>query len=205
MKLIQTLLILLSTTFFISCGENTTSSPIADIAAITLDDTNISIHSTDLRKALTATVTYTDGTTANATADLTWSSSDSSTLLTAVGAVLAAKNGGDANLTIEYANTFDDMQNVHVKELISIEYSDVNVSDVGTAQTIYIGGTFENKEKNVSLQTNIRYISDANSTITDVNATQFTLTVDYNTSSILIRAVLFENTANPQYIDTPFN
>jgi len=198
MKLIQTLLLLLSTTFFISCGDNTTSSPIADVVSISLDDTNISIHSTDLQKALTATVTYTDGTTANATADLTWSSPESSTLLTAVGAVLAAKNGGDANLTIEYANTFNDTQNVHIKKLISIEHSDINISDVGTAQTVYLGGTFENNETNVSLQTNIRYISDANSTITDVNATQFTITVDYITSSILIQAVLFENTDNQQ-------
>jgi len=205
MKLIQTLLILLSLTFFISCGENTTSSPIADVASISIDDTNISIHSTDLQKALTATVTYTDGTTANATADLAWSSSDNGVLLTAVGAVLAAKNGGDANLTIEYANTFDDRQNVHIKELISIEYSDVNISDIGTAQTIYLGGTFENNETNVSLQANIRYYSDANSTITDVNATQLTLTVDYNTSSILIRAVLFETTDNEQDFNTTFN
>ena len=204
MKLIQTLLILLSTTFFISCGDNTTSSPIADVASISLDDTNISIHSTDLQKALTATATYTDGTTANATADLTWSSSDSSTLSTAVGAVLAAKNGGDANLTIEYANTFNDTQNVHIKKLISIEYSDVNISDIGTAQTIYLSGTFENNETNVSIEANTRYYSDENSTITDVNATQFTLTVDYNTSSILIRAVLFEATENEQEFNTTF-
>jgi len=204
MKLIQTLLILLSTTFFISCGDNTTSSPIADVASISLDDTNISIHSTDLQKALTATATYTDGTTANATADLTWSSSESSTLLTAVGAILAAKNGGDANLTIGYADTFYDSTSVHVKKLESIQYSDVNVSDVGTAQTIYLSGTFENNETNVSLESNIVYYSDENSTITDVNATQLTLTVDYNTSSILIRAVLFDFTDNQQDFNTTF-
>jgi len=198
MKLIQILLILFSTTFFISCGDSTTSSPIADVASISLDDTNISIHSTDLQKALTATATYTDGTTANATADLTWNSSENSTLLTAVGSVFSARNGGDANLTIEYANTFYDTQNVHIKKLISIEHSDINISDIGTAQTVYLGGTFENNETNVSLQTNIRYVSDANSTITDVNATQFTLTVDYNSSSILIQVILFENTDNQQ-------
>jgi len=205
MKLIQTLFLLLSTTFFISCGDNTTTSPIADVASISLDDSNISIHSTDLQKTLTATATYTDGTTANSTADLTWSSSDNSILLTSVGSVLAAKNGGDVNLTIEYANIFDDIQSVHVKKLISIEYSDVNISDIGTAQTIYIGGTFENNETNVSLQANIKYYSDANSTITNVNATQFTLTVDYNTTSILIRAVLFETTDNEQDFNTTFN
>jgi len=204
MKLIQTLFLLLSTTFFISCGDNTTSSPIADIVSISLDDKNISIHSTDLQKALTATAIYTNGTTANATADLTWSSSDTSTLLTAVGAVLASNNGGDANLTIGYANTFYDTTSVHIKKLESIQYSDVNVSAIGIPQTIYLSGTFENNETNVSLEANILYDSDENTTITDVNATQFTLTVDYNTSSVLIRAILFYSTENEQEINATF-
>lgn len=204
MQYIKTLLILLSTTFFISCGENTTTAPIADVVSISLDDSNISIYSTQLAKPLTATVSYSDGTTANATANLTWSSSDSSIFTTTVGSVLASNNGGDANLTASYADIFYDSTSVHVKELLSIEYSDINVSDVGTAQTVYISGTFENNETNVTLETNIAYYGDENTTITDINATQFTLTVDYNTSSIEIRAVLFEYTDNAQDFNTTF-
>ncbi|MDF1876554.1 hypothetical protein JHD47_01820 [Sulfurimonas sp. SAG-AH-194-L11] len=204
MQYIKTLLILLSTTFFISCGENTTTAPIADVVSISLDDSNISIYSTQLAKPLTATVTYADATTADATANLLWSSSDSTIFQATVGSVLATKNGGDANLTASYADTFYDSTTVHVKELLSIQYSDVNVSDVGTAQIIYISGTFENNETNVTLETNIAYYSDENATITDINATQFTLTVDVNTSSIAIRAVLFENTDNTQDFNTTF-
>lgn len=205
MKFIQTPLLLLLSTFIISCGDNTTTSPIADVASISLDDKNITIYSTDLEKTLTATATYTDGSKTDATADLAWSSSDSTILGTVVGKILAQKNGGDANLSIDYADTFEDYTSVHIKELISIQYSDVNVSDVGTPQIVYLSGTFENNETNVSLPANITYYSDVNSTITDVNATQLTLTVDYNATSVLLRATLFTNTANTVDFNTTFN
>lgn len=205
MKFIQTPLLLLLSTFIISCGDNTTTSPIADVASISLDDKNITIYSTDLEKTLTATATYTDGSKTDATADLAWSSSDSTILGTVVGKILAQKNGGDANLSIDYADTFEDYTSVHIKELISIQYSDVNVSDVGTPQIVYLSGTFENNETNVSLPANITYYSDVNSTITDVNATQLTLTVDYNATSVLLRATLFTNTANSVDFNTTFN
>lgn len=205
MKFIQTPLLLLLSTFIISCGDNTTTSPIADVASISLDDKNITIYSTDLEKILTATATYTDGSKTDATADLAWSSSDSTILGTVVGKILAQKNGGDANLSIDYADTFEDYTSVHIKELISIQYSDVNISDVGTPQIVYLSGTFENNETNVSLPANITYYSDVNSTITDVNATQLTLTVDYNATSVLLRATLFTNTANTVDFNTTFN
>lgn len=205
MKFIQTPLLLLLSTFIISCGDNTTTSPIADVASISLDDKNITIYSTDLEKTLTATATYTDGSKTDATADLAWSSSDSTILGTVVGKILAQKNGGDANLSIDYADTFEDYTSVHIKELISIQYSDVNISDIGTPQIVYLSGTFENNETNVSLPANITYYSDVNSTITDVNATQLTLTVDYNATSVLLRATLFTNTANTVDFNTTFN
>lgn len=203
MKFIQTPLLLLLSTFFISCGENTTSSPIVDVSSISLDETNIIIYSTGLTKTLTATVTYTDGTQANATEDLVWSSSDDS-LSTSVGTIIAAKNGGDSDLNIAYASTFEDNTTVHIKELISVEYSDINVSNVGNPQIIYVSGTFENNETGVIMPANISYYSDENSTISDINATQLTLTVDENTTSILINAILFEDTDNSQDFNKTF-
>lgn len=205
MRHIKALLILLSTIFIISCGENTTTSPIPDIVSLSLDNSNISIYSTAREKPLSATVTYTDATTANVTANIMWVSSDDSVLLTSVSSILPAKNGGDANITISYQDKFHDSRSVHVKKLISIEYSDINISDIGTAQTIYVSGTFENNETNVSLNHNIKYYSDTNATIVDVNATQFILTVDNNTSSIVVRAVLFETTDHSQDFNTTFN
>ncbi|MEA1982128.1 MAG: hypothetical protein U9N39_01185, partial [Campylobacterota bacterium] len=202
MNFLQTSFTLFLSLAFISCGESTTESPIADVSSISIDDTNISIYSTDSQTPVTGTVTYTDGSTANATADLAWSSSDTSTLLTSVGNILAAKNGGDANLTIDYASTFSDMQSVHIHKLLDINvsnYSDVNISDTGTPQTIYFTGSFDNNETNITLETNIKWISDENSTISEVNSTQLTFSVDNNdTKSILLRAFIFVDTANSE-------
>lgn len=190
---------LLATLFFASCGENTSTSPIADVTSISIDDTNLSIYSTSSALAVTATATYSDGTTANATADLAWSSSDTSLLVASVGNIQALSNGGDANLTIDYADTFSDTQNVHIKELIDINISnlnDINISDIGTPQKVYFSGTFENNETNITLANNITWYSDENATISDVNGSELTLTVDYNTSSVLLRAILFTGTTN---------
>ncbi len=208
MKFIQIPLTVLLSTLFISCGENTTSSPIADIASISIDKRKIVIYSTDLEKKLTATATYTDGTTANATADLAWSSSDYSTLLTAVGSILAAKNGGDANLTIDYADTFSDFTSVHINKLISIEYGDVNISKNGEPQVVAYSGTFEapdGNKTNISLLTNLTYYPDTNTTLNDINSTHITFTINNNPSSIFLRAILFTNTENSQDFNTTFN
>ncbi|MDQ7067589.1 MAG: hypothetical protein Q9M40_06280 [Sulfurimonas sp.] len=204
MKFIKASLLSFLSLFFISCGENTSSSPITYISSISLNENNITIYSTQLAKPLSATVTYQDGSRANATADVAWSSSDSSILFASTGSIIAANNGGDVNLSISYTDSFNDFTNVHIKKLISIEYSDVNISDIGTAQIVYISGTFENNETNVSLAANITYTSDENTTISDVNATQLTLTIDNNTSSILLRATLFIDTNNAQDFNTTF-
>lgn len=198
MKLLQTLPILLSTMFFISCGETTTTSPIVDVTSIAIDDTNIEIYATQSEKSLTATATYSDGSTANATADLAWNSSDTSTLLTAVGKIIAAKNGGDANLSINYADTFSDMQGVHIKELLDVNVSDVNITLVGEPQIVYFSGIYKNGDTNESipLEANVLWYTDTNATISDVNSTQLTLTVNYDVTSLLLRSVLFANTDN---------
>lgn len=208
MKFIQTPLLLLLSTLFISCGDNTTTSPIADVASISLDEKNITIYSTDLEKTLTATATYTDGSTTNATADLAWSSSDSTILGSAVGKILAQKNGGDANLTIDYADTFEDTTSVHINKLLSIQYGDVNISNNGNPQIVSLSGTFQTvdgNETNVSIPANLTYYPDTNTTISDVNATHITLTINNNPSSIFLRTTLFTLTDNAEDFNTTFN
>ncbi len=205
MKFIQTLLILLSTTFFASCGDTTLTSPLTEIESLSLDDSNISIRSTDSQKVLTFTVLYKDGTTATSSSGVTWKTSDEYVFVPYIGSIIATNNGGDANLTISDSSIFQDTSPVHVKKLISIEYSDINISDIGVAQTVYMSGTFEDNETNVTLESNIAYYSDENSTITDVNETQFTITIDNETPSIQIQAILFENTDNSQEFNTTFN
>jgi hypothetical protein len=206
MKLIKILFILLSTIFFASCGDDTTlTSPLTEIKSLSLDDSNISIRSTDSQKALTFTVVYQDGTTVTSSSGVTWRTSDEYVFVPYIGSIIATNNGGDANLTINDTDKFQDTSPVHVKKLISIEYSDINISDIGVAQTVYMSGTFEDNETNVTLESNIAYYSDENSTITDINETQFTITIDNETPSIQIKAILFENTDNSQEFNTTFN
>lgn len=196
---------LLMSTFFISCGDNTSTSPIADVDAIKLSDSNISIYSTQNVLSLTSSAFYTDGTSSDVTQDTAWSSSDTDVFLATNGSILASTNGGDAKLNIDYASTFSDSATVHVKALKSINYSDINISDSSNAQTIYVTGNFENNETNVTMQTNILWSTDTNATISDSNASQITLTVDANVTSFVLTGTLFSGTTNAVDFNKTFN
>ena len=188
----------LLTTFFISCGDNTESSPLVEITSININQSNISLYSTDINIPLTAHATYTDATLRDVSSKVSWTSSDIYKLVTTLSkdAILITPtiNGSDLNITIDYKETFTDTQNIHIKELISLNYSDINISDVGTPQTIYITGNFENNETNVSLLGNLFWTVDTNATITETNSSQITLTIDQNTSSVLLSGRLFPDT-----------
>ena len=205
MKYLKKFSLLSLATIFVACGDNTTTSPLTDIDSISINETNISIYATQLAKDLNATVLYEDNTSANGGADMAWSSSDTDILNVANSLIVAAKNGGDANFTIDYASTFSDTREVHIKELLSINYSsDFNISDIGTPQTIYVSGNFENNETNITMYNNILWSVDSNATITELNASQITLTVDYNVSSITLSATLFNTTENAQDFNKTF-
>ncbi|SFV55878.1 hypothetical protein MNB_SM-4-258 [hydrothermal vent metagenome] len=195
MQYLKNLSFICLSTFIISCGDNTTLSPLKDVTSINLDDTNISIYATQAAKTLTATVTYNDGTTADASIDFSWESLDSSIFNASTASIVATSNGGDANLSIDYQSTFNDYTSVHVKKLLTINYSDLNISDIGNPQIIYVSGNYENNESNISMENNILWTVDSNATLTDVNASQMTITVDYNVTSILLKASLFYNTS----------
>jgi len=188
----------LLTTFFISCGDNTESTPLVDVTSISINQSNISLYATDIAIPLTAYATYNDTTLRDVSSKVSWTSSDIyklvTTLSTDAALVTPTTNGGDLNITIDYKETFTDTKNIHIKELISLNYSDINISDVGTPQTIYITGNFENNETNVSLLGNLYWTVDTNATITETNSSQITLTIDQNTSSILLSGRLFPDT-----------
>lgn len=204
MQYLKNLSFICLSTIIISCGDNTTLSPLKDVTSISLDDTNISIYATQAAKTLTATVTYDDGTTADASIDLLWESLDSSIFYASTASVVATSNGGDANLSIDYQSTFNDYTSVHVKKLLTINYSDLNISDIGNPQIIYVSGNYENNESNITMENNILWTVDSNATLTDVNASQMTITVDYNVTSILLKASLFYNTSYVQDFNKTF-
>ncbi len=195
MKFYKNLPSLLLLSFLISCGDNTTTSPIKDITSIAINESNISVYATG-SKVLTSTVYYNDGSTKNGSADMVWDNNGSSVIGTTTALIYPVMNGGDANVTIDYSSKFGDSKLVHVKKLISINYSDLNISDIGTPQVIYFNGNFENNETNVTMQRNLTWSVDSNATINEVNTSQLTLTVDYNVTSIKLTTTLFEYTEN---------
>ncbi len=204
MKFTKTLTSLALLTLLISCGENTTTSPLKDITAISLDETNVSIYATG-EASLHSTVHYDDGSTADGSADMAWGSDDSSIIATRSALVYATANGGDANVTIDYASKYSDSAPVHVIKLLSINFSDLNISDVGNPQIISFSGNFENNETNVTMQRNITWSVDENATISEVNTTALTLTVDDNVTSIKLTATLFKNAENAQSFEKVYN
>ncbi len=198
MKPILLLSMLFTSLLFVSCGDNTTTSPLHDISSIKINETNVSIYSTDTGKTLSATVFYDDNTSAQEATNLTWSSSDSTILYAYTNSIYPTKNGGDVTVTARYVGKFPSTIPVHVKELLSLTYSgDINVSDTSNPQTLMVYGNFENNETNVTMQGNITWSSDANMTISESNSSQVTFTI--HSVPTTLTAHLFVNTSN--YVD----
>ena len=205
MKYLPTLLLSTFSLLFISCGENTSSSPLNEITSISLVEKNISLYATDRDVNLSAKVFYNNSTSAVATGDMAWSSSDNNIFTTTTGKISAEKNGGDAEVIIDYQDTFSDKSSVHVKKLLTINYTDLNISDIGNPQTIKVSGNFENNETDVKMKGNILWSVNSYATISESNASQITLTVDYKVSSITLSATLFSDTDNAVIFDKTFN
>ena len=207
MRLSTKLSSLLLPFLLISCGENTTTSPLPEITSIDINDSNISLYSTDTAKEFKAFVHYSDNTSADVTKDVTWSTPDTSMLVVQDGKLTALKNGGDTSLKIEYASLPSNSSKVHIKELLTLTYlntTDINISDTSKAQTLNILGNFENNESNVSLVGNITWSGDENVTINEQNASSVTFTVlDANVTSIMLHTYLFKDTANQ--VDFPID
>ncbi len=185
--------------FLISCGDNTTTSPIRDISSIDINESNISLYSTDANISYKAIIHYNDTTIADGTKNITWSSSDPSILFTETGMISPLQNGGNSTLQIEYASKLSHTSLVHIKSLQSLTYvnkEDINISKIGDPQTLTVKGNFENNESNVSLANNITWSGDENITISEQNASSVTFTIDKKVTSIFLKASLFLNSAN---------
>lgn len=122
----QLLSFLLIFSLFTGCKETTTSPIITDIESISIDSTLTSIYSTDEAVEPSAIVTHTNGSMGYITTDsLTWNSSDSSIIVVSGNSIYGGiTNGGDANLTVSYAQ-FSDTTSINV-----IKLTDFNISQV---------------------------------------------------------------------------
>ncbi len=193
MNIIKTILITTITLLFISCDGENTQTPIHDIESIEIDQSSATLYST-LSTSLTATVTYTDGLKEDVTSRVDWISSDR-TIVTGVnsGAIIEGelvggiKNGGDAQVHIEYKDIISSSIPVHVIKLLDYNIflldADANVS--GT-YNLDATGYFENNSTEKIIH-NIAWYADNEAIITqEDDQIQIELFVgDTNITSIL--------------------
>lgn len=191
--------LLLTLPFFLSgCGENTTSPIQPDVKSIQLDKNVTEVYSTNSTIQLTATVTYEDGTTANATNGITWyyqNINDYSIVNMLGGVVEAAANGGDVNISIGYQNDlFTDWQSLHVNKLTAIRYYPAtDINETGKEYNITIRGDFDNNETNKSLQSHISWLCDNKCNIVNFDSNQSILTLNITDFNLTLTPVMFDS------------
>ncbi len=187
-KLIKSILIITPAIFFLACGENTEITPLKDISSIQIDDTGISVYSTD-SKILTATVTYTDSTTASFSESELWSSSDYSVLSLYNGEIFPISNGGSATVSIE-AGDFSDEENVNIIKLESFTVTHADITTTGE-HVLEATGVFEDNTSKV-IKRNIVWSATNDATITvDDN---YVATIDILSGDTNVTATVFDET-----------
>ncbi len=159
---ISTLLLPISI-FFISCGDNTTTPLIKDINTLFINDANITLHSTDLAYNTTATVVYTDNSTADATEAVLWTSSNSDVLSAYSGALTPLSNGGNVTITASYEQ-FSDSKPVQIYALTDYNASFPDINATGT-YVFQAYGNFENGDTNFPIVNNIIWSADNDAVI----------------------------------------
>ena len=188
MKILTKTLLTLTSLLFISCGENTETNAVADIKSVEINSTDINIYSTDSAISFSANAKFDDGSNRSITDLVDWSSSTNVVDISSDGTLRNLDNGGESNISIDYEH-FTDKINVKVAKLTSINYSDINISDTSNAQTIYFSGNFDNNDTNVSMKSNLVWLTDSNATISDVNSSSVTLTL-HDTQTLLYATLL---------------
>jgi len=205
MTFIKTSFLLLSILLFISCGENTQSQVTSDILSIKIDDANTTTYSTDPIITLSATVTYNDQTTADATDSVHWSTSDEDILSVYGEQYYAIGNGGESNISISYEQ-FSDSISVKVyglkEDTLLISSADINTTGLHTLEA---QGEFIDIDTNTTMDINRTIIkniiwtadNDAIITIEDDIAT-----IDIYAGETNVTATVFDmNVTKTYFID----
>ncbi len=201
MKYIKIFFLLSTLVLFVSCGENTKNPVTPDIASVKIVDTSNTsgfIYATDPASKLNATVTYTDGTSSDASDFVTWNNTDFSLLTMYRGEYAAIANGGKATISIEYAD-FRDSFDVKVYALKAGTLSIVSSSDINATGTYIIEakGDFTDLDTNTTVDTNRTIVkniiwsatNDAVVTIVDDTKTELTI---INTGETNVTATVFD-------------
>ncbi len=193
MKIIKSSFLILIATFFISCGDNSDAPIIADVESLKINESNVSMYSTDDNMNLTATVYYQDGSTADATAFVAWKSSDTNIANVSNGSVTAGStNGGDTNITVSYDNisSLPTPLNIITLNDYNISMIDADANTTGTYSLIATAKFEDNVtkviEKNIVWDVNNSAIVSGTGSLTMV---QIVSTGDTNITSILFNDV----------------
>lgn len=153
MKFLQTPFLLLILLIFSSCGENTQTPITSDITSIEIEDLNVSIYSTDIVDPFNAIVNYEDGTSADITTAVDWSSSDTNVLSIYYGQITTLSNGGESNISISY-ETYNDLINLNIyglKDGTLFISSDITTTGI---HELNAQGDFINIDTNITMDTN---------------------------------------------------
>jgi hypothetical protein len=185
MKFWTSSFLLLLSTFLISCGDNTTTPIISDIKSIKIDNSDMNIYSTDVAK-VSATVSYIDGSSADATLDVKWGSDIEVLMYNNKMIWGGTKNGGQSSLTISHAD-FNDTISVNVYSLTSFDISSDNITTTGE-HILEAKGSFENNETNRTIVKNIIWSADNSAVITIENDI---VTININSGDTNVTATVF--------------
>ncbi|OIP53397.1 MAG: hypothetical protein AUK54_09250 [Helicobacteraceae bacterium CG2_30_36_10] len=193
MKTITSFFLALTATFFISCGENSDAQIITDVESLKINESNVSMYSTDNNINLSATVYYKDGSNADATAFVSWRSSDTAIANVSNGSVaVGSRNGGDTNITVSYENITSLPTHLNIITLndYTISMIDADANATGTYQLLATATFEDNKtkviEKNIVWDVNNSAIVSGVGSLTTV---QIVSTGDTNITSTLFNDI----------------
>lgn len=196
MKYFKTLLLILIVGFFLACDkENTTEPIVTDIKSLTIDSENITIYSTDAPIAISATVSYTDGTSANAEF-AQWSNSDYEVMNVASNTLWGGiSNGGEANLEIKF-EAFNDSKTVTIHKLTSFFIATDDIITTGDF-ILEAKGSFENNETNRTIVKNIVWSADNGAVITTSDDDIVTITIASGDTNVTATVFSDTNLSSP--------
>ena len=195
--------------FFISCGDNTLETVTSDIADLKIDQANpTAVYATD-ELNLTATVTFEDGTFADATNSASWDhydKEDYNITSLSLNMVVPAANSGESDVTAGYKNLADFNDTITV-EIISLTDFNITSAEITTTgdHILEATGSFEDGTVDKVLVRNITWVStNSNDAITyedniatinidgtgerNITASLFTATDDENNITVTYTA-----------------
>lgn len=200
MKLITSTFLITLGLFFIACEDSTTTPILTDVSSISIDTPDLTIYSTDAGTPIVSTVTYKDGTSADATLDITWDT-DYDVLVYSNGTVWGGTdNGGESPLSALHGD-FNTTTSVKVVKLTSF-YIATEINTTGE-HILLAKGNFEDNATDRDIVKNIVWSADNDAVITTDDYD--VVTIDIQSGDTNVSATLFSDTNTsspiaPQYM-----